>query len=83
MPFEGSRVAEHPGGGDGQVHRELRGEVPVGETANSVGSEKTTHSLTPDARYLRKDSDRTRNGPPSVRFVLLDERTLSGPIPSG
>ena len=50
---ERAALAEHVCGRDGEVERELGGEVPVGEAPHPVGSEQTTHSARPGGRGQR------------------------------
>ncbi len=37
------RPGEHTGGGDGELERQLRRDVPIGEAAHPVGSEESCH----------------------------------------
>ena len=45
VPREGTRLAEDVRGRDRQVERQLGGEVAVGEAADAVGAEESSHEV--------------------------------------
>ena len=44
MTVERTDIAEHMRRGDCQVDGELRSDVPVGKSANTVGAEESAHA---------------------------------------
>ena len=44
MTVERTYIAEHMRRGDCQVDGELRSDVPVGKSANTVGAEESAHA---------------------------------------
>ena len=44
MTVKRTDIAEHTRRGDRQVNGELRSDVPVGKSANTVGAEESAHA---------------------------------------
>ena len=77
VALELAAVGEHPGRGDRQVERELRGQLTVGQTADPVGAEDPRHAQAADQRLLNCGALRAFLRPAFLRSMTRASRVSS------